>query len=392
MSDNTVILEVKELHKSFDGHEVLKGISTTIKKGDVLALIGPSGCGKSTFLRSLNLLEIPTAGHVLFEGTDLTDPSVDINHVREKIGMVFQQFNLFPHYTVKENIMLAPVELKLKSKEEAEKKALELLKRVGLAEKADASGEVDFTHDYSEEIKADIEDVVSKSESLQKELEQINTIIQKFTPLAEKAETQGEMNASSRWFYVIWDTELNNLWSRFMNLADQKTKESVLAEQRNWVAMKEEATLLSIGSSEENGSIYPLLQNSFLEEITKNRACVLASKLAGIKGEDFMLPDRSNKYGLFVDNQGTGNVYSALVTREGLNGENEAVISVYRIGETRGTFTDHGNGELAFASDDGNVRGIIHIDGWKGASFHVTEVTGNSAFTVGEELEFPFAF
>ena len=104
-----------------------------------------------------------------------------------------------------------------------------------LAEKADASGEVDFTHDYSEEIKADIEDVVSKSESLQKELEQINTIIQKFTPLAEKAETQGEMNASSRWFYVIWDTELNNLWSRFMNLADQKTKESVLAEQRNWV-------------------------------------------------------------------------------------------------------------------------------------------------------------
>lgn len=261
-----------------------------------------------------------------------------------------------------------------------------------LAEKADASGEVDFTHDYSEEIKADIEDVVSKSESLQKELEQINTIIQKFTPLAEKAETQGEMNASSRWFYVIWDTELNNLWSRFMNLADQKTKESVLAEQRNWVAMKEEATLLSIGSSEENGSIYPLLQNSFLEEITKNRACVLASKLAGIKGEDFMLPDRSNKYGLFIDNQGTGNVYSALVTREGLNGENEAVISVYRTGETRGTFTDHGNGELAFASDDGNVRGIIHIDGWKGASFHVTEVTGNSAFTVGEELEFPFAF
>ena len=212
-----------------------------------------------------------------------------------------------------------------------------------LAEKADASGEVDFTHDYSEEIKADIEDVVSKSESLQKELEQIDMIIQKFTLLAEKAETQGEMNASSRWFYVIWDTELNNLWSRFMNLADQKTKESVLAEQRNWVAMKEEATLLSIGSSEENGSIYPLLQNSFLEEITKNRACVLASKLAGIKGEDFMLPDRSNKYGLFVDNQGTGNVYSALVTREGLNGENEAVISVYLTGETRGTFTDHGN-------------------------------------------------
>ena len=138
MSDNTVILEVKELHKSFDGHEVLKGISTTIKKGDVLALIGPSGCGKSTFLRSLNLLEIPTAGHVPFEGTDLTDPSVDINHVREKIGMVFQQFNLFPNMTILENIMLAPVKLGKMTKEEANTRAMELLKRIGLADKAGA--------------------------------------------------------------------------------------------------------------------------------------------------------------------------------------------------------------------------------------------------------------
>ncbi len=137
MSDN-IILEVKDLHKSFEGHEVLKGISTTIKKGDVLALIGPSGCGKSTFLRSLNLLEVPTSGHVLFEGTDLTDKSVDINHVREKIGMVFQQFNLFPNMTIKENIMLAPVKLGKMTKEEAEKKAKELLARIGLTDKADA--------------------------------------------------------------------------------------------------------------------------------------------------------------------------------------------------------------------------------------------------------------
>ena len=125
MSDNTVILEVK-------------GISTTIKKGDVLALIGPSGCGKSTFLRSLNLLEVPTSGHVLFEGTDMTDASVDINHVREKIGMVFQQFNLFPNMTIRENIMLAPVKLGKMTKEEAAKKAEDLLARIGLADKADA--------------------------------------------------------------------------------------------------------------------------------------------------------------------------------------------------------------------------------------------------------------
>ena len=145
MSDNTnttnsaeVILEIQDLCKSFGDHEVLKGISTTIRKGDVLALIGPSGCGKSTFLRSLNLLEIPTSGHVLFEGTDMTDKSVDINHVREKIGMVFQQFNLFPNMTIKENIMLAPVKLHKMTKEEAEKKAMELLKRIGLSDKADA--------------------------------------------------------------------------------------------------------------------------------------------------------------------------------------------------------------------------------------------------------------
>lgn len=145
MSDNTnttnsaeVILEIQDLCKSFGDHEVLKGISTTIRKGDVLALIGPSGCGKSTFLRSLNLLEIPTSGHVLFEGTDMTDKSVDINHVREKIGMVFQQFNLFPNMTIKENIMLAPVKFNKMTREEAEKKAMDLLKRIGLSDKADA--------------------------------------------------------------------------------------------------------------------------------------------------------------------------------------------------------------------------------------------------------------
>ena len=138
MSDNNIILEVKNLHKTYEKHEVLKGISTTVKKGDVIAVIGPSGCGKSTFLRSLNLLEIPTDGQILFEGTDLTDKKVDINRVREKIGMVFQQFNLFPNMTIRQNIMLAPVKLKLMTQEDAAKKADELLARIGLADKAEA--------------------------------------------------------------------------------------------------------------------------------------------------------------------------------------------------------------------------------------------------------------
>lgn len=137
VKDN-VLLEVKDLHKSFDKHEVLCGISTTVQKGDVVAIIGPSGCGKSTFLRSLNLLEHPTSGAILLDGQDITDPSVDINKVREKLGMVFQQFNLFPNMTVKKNIAFAPVKLGKMSAQQADQTAMELLERIGLADKADA--------------------------------------------------------------------------------------------------------------------------------------------------------------------------------------------------------------------------------------------------------------
>ena len=138
MSDKNVLIQVKDLKKAFGTNQVLDGITTDICQGEVVAVIGPSGSGKSTFLRSLNLLEVPTGGQILFEGTDITDPKVDINRHRQKIGMVFQQFNLFPHKTVKQNIMLAPVELKLMTKEEASKKADELLARVGLPDKANA--------------------------------------------------------------------------------------------------------------------------------------------------------------------------------------------------------------------------------------------------------------
>ncbi len=139
MSDNgKKLIEVKNLTKKFGDHTVLDGITTDICQGEVVAIIGPSGCGKSTFLRSLNLLEMPTSGQILFEGIDLTDKSVDINKVRQKIGMVFQQFNLFPNHTIKDNITLAPVKLGLLTKEEADKKAMELLERVGLPEKADS--------------------------------------------------------------------------------------------------------------------------------------------------------------------------------------------------------------------------------------------------------------
>jgi len=136
MRDN-IIIEVEGLHKSFGSHEVLRGITTTVNRGEVIAVIGPSGCGKSTFLRSLNRLERPTSGKILVDGTDITSPSTDINIIRRRIGMVFQQFNLFDNMTIKRNIMLAPMELKQMDKQEADAKAMELLHRIRLEDKAD---------------------------------------------------------------------------------------------------------------------------------------------------------------------------------------------------------------------------------------------------------------
>ena len=131
------MIEIKDLHKSFGDLEVLKGITETIKDGEIVSIIGPSGSGKSTFLRCINLLEEPTSGHIIIDGTEITDPKTDINKVRENLGMVFQRFNLFPHKTVLENITLAPINVKGIAQEEADKTARELLKRVGLLDKAD---------------------------------------------------------------------------------------------------------------------------------------------------------------------------------------------------------------------------------------------------------------
>ena len=132
------MIDVKNLHKSFGDHEVLKGVNEHIEKGEKVVVIGPSGSGKSTFLRCLNLLEEPTSGDIIFEGQNITAKDTDINLVRRRMGMVFQQFNLFPHLTVRENIKLAPVQLKIMTDAEADKRAIELLARVGLPDKADS--------------------------------------------------------------------------------------------------------------------------------------------------------------------------------------------------------------------------------------------------------------
>ena len=137
MADKKTMVHVENLKKNFGKLEVLKDISVDIAEGEVVVLLGPSGSGKSTFLRCLNQLEIATAGKILVDGNDVTDKHIDINKVRDNIGMVFQHFNLFDHKTVLENIMMAPVELKKMTKEEAKEKGMQLLKRVGMDSKAD---------------------------------------------------------------------------------------------------------------------------------------------------------------------------------------------------------------------------------------------------------------
>ena len=138
MTTEQSLIKVENLSKSFGKVQVLKGITTEIHRGEVVVIIGPSGSGKSTFLRTLNLLEEPTGGKIYFEGVDITDPKININKHRQKMGMVFQQFNLFPHMTVLKNMTLAPMKLLKLSKADAEKRATELLDRVGLADRANA--------------------------------------------------------------------------------------------------------------------------------------------------------------------------------------------------------------------------------------------------------------
>ena len=246
---------------------------------------------------------------------------------------------------------------------------------------------VDFTHDYSEEIRADVDRAASDAETFQQELENVERLSRRYAPLAETAQTQGEMNVASMWLFTVWDTELDTLWDR---AADQQTE--ALAERESWTAMREEAALLSVGSSEENGSMYPLLRNSFLEEATRDRAYLLAAGLAEEQSQPFDLPERSEKYGLFAGGQGIDGMDRYLLTRQGWEGADEAAIFLPGRDELNGTFADGGNSELAFTADDGSVKGVIRIDGWDGARFEVTEAADGSPFSAGETAEFLIVF
>jgi hypothetical protein len=252
------------------------------------------------------------------------------------------------------------------------------------------SKKYDYFNDYKSEIETEVENAIARASSLQDEINQIQKIADTYSNAASLANTQSEMNSSSAWTYTVWDKELNNLWKRISSSASKDIKERMLNEQRNWISMKNEITIENLGVPEDSGSIYPLLQNNFLSDITHNRCLILARELAIIKHEDFVMPDRSI-YGTFVDNQETGNVYGSLITRKNMENDNEAVISIFRLATIDGTFSENGNGDLAFTSYGENVKGIIKIFGWEKAVFEVTECK-DSPFNVGDSFTFDFAF
>ena len=265
-------------------------------------------------------------------------------------------------------------------------------KQVGasIPDDTDAEAGTDAFGDYDRDIEADVKAAIDSASSLQDEIDNIQDVVAKYALTASKAETQAEMNMVSGLTYSIWDKELNSLWSRISNTADEQTKEKLLDDQRKWNSMKEEVKLESIGRPEDGGSMYPMSENAFYEEITFNRCCILANELAKITGDPYKMPSRS-MYATYVDNQGTGEVYSTLITKTGMELDDEAVISIYRLGETEGTFSDKGNGVYEYVSYSENVKGIIRMNGWDGASFEVTECS-DCPFNVGDIYEFDFAF
>ena len=258
------------------------------------------------------------------------------------------------------------------------------------ATKENVAKKYDYFDTYDTEIKKEVENAVANASTLQDEIDKIKIIADTYSDAAANANSQSEMNFSSAWAYTVWDKELNSLWERFSNKADKERKKTILSEQRNWIAMKEEVVRENIGSPENGGSIYPMLQNQLLADLTHNRCCILARELAVIKHEDFVMPTRS-KYGTFVDNQGTKSVYSSIVTKKNVENDDEAIISIHKLGTVDGTFTEGSNGDLNFTSYDEKVKGIIQIYGWEKAIFDVTE-SKDSPFTTGDKFTFDFAF
>ncbi len=254
----------------------------------------------------------------------------------------------------------------------------------------DETTELDYSKDYTEETKVAVERAVASASSFEDEFQKMSEIQDHITSRRSDDQSQAEMNVASFYYYQVWDLELNNLWDRFSNTVDAQTKERVLADQRNWNAMKEDAALEALGPQDEGGSIYPVLYNGFMEESTKARCYFLAKEIAAANGSSFTMPKKAIA-GSYIDNEGTDSIYSSLSVTEGWESGYNAKVSLYRIGELEGSAEEAGDGTLTFVSYDDVVKGTIHY-GWDGATFEVTEVNGDSIVSAGDTYQFPLVF
>ncbi len=254
----------------------------------------------------------------------------------------------------------------------------------------DETTELDYSKDYTDEIKVAVERAVASASSLEDEFAKMDEIHECITARRSQDQTQAEMSMASYFYYQVWDAELNNLWSRVSEAVDADTKDRLLKAQRNWIAMKDEATVMALGPREEGGSIYPMLVNEFIEDSTKNRCYLLAKELAAVTGDSYEMPKKDLR-GMYLDNQGTDSICSSISIMEGWESGYTAKISLYRIGELDGTVTEDGDGKLAFVSDDESVKGTI-LYGWDGASLEITQADGASIVATGDKFEFPVTY
>lgn len=250
---------------------------------------------------------------------------------------------------------------------------------------------IDYNSDYKAEIQEEVSNAISSASSIQDEMDKVKKIADKYSSYVSIAGTQEQKNMAAGWTCTVWDEEITKLWSRISDTAEAKTKERILAEQRKWIAMKDEVRIDSIGTSVDGGTAYPVMECGFIEETTYNRCHILANELAKINGEEYKMPDKPI-YGTYVDNQGINIVYSYLVLRESKdNKQNRVSISLYNQGHLEGDFVEKSDGVLEFTANKGDIKGIIKVNGWDGASFEITE-SDDTMYAVGKKYEFGFTF
>ena len=248
-----------------------------------------------------------------------------------------------------------------------------------------------FFKDYTNQIEKEVADIVSNSATLQDELSGITKLADKYDALRTQATTQSEMSTVSKWTYVVWDTELNNLWKRMNDALDADTKSKLLEQQRHWIALKEKVIAEALADYQE-GSIYPMLANEADVHATRNRTYLLASIFAETKKEPFTLPKMGETL-RYIDNQDTDSVYSALYIQENMAGELEAFFSVDGMGQATGSveFLQEGGGNtIAFQCDDYDMTARITYDS-NGAKVEIVEAN-EGPFQTGEIYEFPLIF